>query len=228
MSQYINSIFTEVASKYDSVNTLSSLGIIVLWRKSAAREAVISKRSYRLLDIATGTGELAIEIDRLARKLGRSVEITAMDFNRGMLSVAARKVRERGLGIKVEQGDAMDLKYKDGQFDVVTSSFALRNVDSLERFAKESYRVLRKGGKFVFMDMGRPDSAISRAVIRAYWLAVSPIGRYADPEAFKWLVESTSKFDKYKFASILRKAGFRNIKIKNEITGAAFMITGNK
>lgn len=228
MSKKIDKIFTDVAKGYDRVNTVSSLGIIRLWRKDAAAQAMIGKEKYRLLDIATGTGELPLEITALAQKKDKEISITAMDHNLGMLSVARKKLREKGFKIKIERGDAMKLRYRTSQFDVVTSTFALRNVDSLEKFASEARRILKPGGKFVFMDMGRPDTALNRAVIRAYWGAVSWIGALEDKNAFDWLVYSTSRFDKYNFARILHKAGFKNIRISNEITGAAFMITGNK
>ena len=228
MSKRIDRIFTDVSKNYDRVNTVSSLGIIVMWRKDAAAQAMISKDKYSLLDIATGTGELPIEIAKQAEKQGKRIEITGMDYNKGMLSVAKEKMERKGLPIKIERGDAMKLKYQNNQFDVVTSSFALRNVDDLKKFAKESYRVLKKGGKFIFMDMGKPDSAFDRSIIRAYWAAVSWIGTLEDKKAFDWLVYSTSRFDKFNFSKILKEAGFRNIRIKNEFSGAAFMITGNK
>ncbi len=228
MSKRIDRIFTDVSERYDRVNTLCSLGLIRLWRRDAAAEAIVGKGRYDLLDIATGTGELPVEITRLAGREGKHIRITAMDFNRGMLSVASRKMKRNGIRVKVERGDAMRLRYRDCRFEVVTSTFALRNVDSLERFASEAMRVLKPGGKFVFMDMGRPDTALDRALLRAYWSAVSIIGNSEDPNAFKWLVESTARLDKYGFAKILKEAGFRNIRVKNELSGAAFMITGNK
>ncbi len=228
MSKKIDKIFTDVAKGYDRVNTVSSLGIIKLWRKDAASQAMIGKQSYKLLDIATGTGELPLEILRLAGKRGKEISITAMDFNKNMLSVAKGKAKRLGLNIAIERGDAMKLRYPDNSFDVVTSTFALRNVDSLEKFASEARRVLKPGGKFVFMDMGRPDTPLNRAVIRAYWGAISWIGALEDKNAFDWLVYSTSRFDKANFVRVLKEAGFKNIRLGNEITGAAFIVTGNK
>ena len=139
MSKKIQKIFTDVAKRYDRVNKTSSLGLIVNWRRRGAAESLISKNEYTILDIATGTGELALEIMRTAEKNGKKVKMTAMDLNENMLEVARGKFG-KGNQIRIERGDAMNLRYPDNTFDVVTSAFALRNVDSLERFSSEARR----------------------------------------------------------------------------------------
>ncbi len=227
MSKKIQKIFTDVAKRYDRVNKTSSLGLIVNWRKRGAAESLISKNEYTILDIATGTGELALEIMRTAEKNGKKVKMTAMDLNENMLEVARGKFGN-GNQIRIERGDAMNLRYPDNTFDVVTSAFALRNVDSLERFSSEARRVLKKSGKFIFMEMARPDTAAERALLRAYWIAVSGIGILSDRKAYDWLVESIDTFDKRAFVVTLKNAGFRNIRSRNLLSGAAFMVTGNK
>ncbi len=228
MSERVSSIFAEVSESYDMVNSISSLGVIILWRMSAANEAMIEKDKYALLDIATGTGDLSFEIAKKANRLQKDISITGMDFSPNMLKVAKKKEESRKAGIKFEHGDAMKLKYKDNSFDVVTSSFALRNVDDLNKFAGEAKRVLKKGGKFVFMDMARPSSSIERLFLNSYWAAVSWIGFIESKNAFDWLVESVNRFDKEAFVKILKKTGFKNIKMRNLFPGSSFIVTGNK
>ncbi len=228
MSQRVTKIFSEVHGHYDAVNTICSLGTIVKWRKDGAKEAMIGKKDYKLLDIATGTGEFAIELYKEARKRGKKMDITGMDFSHNMLSVAKRKANERSIPIKFEQGDALNLKYKGNSFDVVTSSFALRNVDSLDKFCSEAKRVLKPGGKFVFMDMAKPDKTWQRAFLRFFWGVSGIIGFAEYREAFEWLTYSVDKFDKDNFVKILKKNGFKSIKRRELISGAAFMVTGHK
>lgn len=189
---------------------------------------MINKGEYHLLDIATGTGELAFEINNYAVKKGKRVSITGMDFSNEMLSVAKEKAQRRDIGIRFEHGDAMKLHYKNNSFDVVTSAFALRNVDNLNRFASEARRVLKTNGKFVFMDMAKPDTAIDRFFLKSFWTVVGGIGLLENRDAYDWLMYSVDRFDKQGFVKILQKTGFKNIHIQNVFTGAAFMVTGNK
>ena len=228
MSQRVYKIFSEVHSHYDAVNTICSLGTIVRWREEGAREATINKNNYKLLDIATGTGEFAITLDKTAKKQGKKVDITGVDFSENMLSVAKRKAKERNLDIKFEHGDALHLKYPDKSFDVVTSSFALRNVDDLNKFCSEAKRVLKPGGRFVFMDMAKPDKAWQRAFLKFFWGASGIIGFAEYKEAFEWLMVSVDRFDKENFVKIVKKNGFKNVKKKNLVSGAAFMVTGHR
>lgn len=229
MSDHVYKIFSEVYKNYDAVNTVCSLGTIVLWRRTAAAEAIVDgKERYSVLDIATGTGELAIEVLKAAEGYGKSIKITGMDFSPNMLKVAKRKAKERNLGIRFELGDAMRLRYPSNSFDVVTSAFALRNVDSLSRFASEARRVLKPGGKFVFMDMARPDSAFDRFFIKTFWTVWGGIGLIENRNAYSWLMSSVDKFDKPGFYDTLRKSGFGNVNARNVFSGAAFLVTGNK
>lgn len=228
MSERIHKIFTEVSKDYDMVNTVSSFGTIVLWRRTAAKEAILEKQRYDLLNIATGTGELAFEISKAAKRNGKDIDITGIDFTYNMLKVAKEKAKNRKIGIKFQLGNAMDLKFKNSQFDIVTSAFALRNVDSLDDFAEEAYRVLKKGGRGVFMDMARPDNELNRLFIKAYWALVAGIGHMENSDAYKWLQESVDRFNKRKFVETLKKAGFKNVKIRDVFSGAAFLVTADK
>ena len=228
MSEKVHRIFTNVAHNYDFVNSVFSLGTIILWRRIGAAESMVDKDRYGVLDIATGTGDLAFEILNESRKKGKDIKVTGTDFSEEMLDVARRKNRERNAGIRFELGNAMNLKYRNASFDVVTSSFALRNVDNLERFASEAKRVLKPGGKFVFMDMARPDSWPARLFLKSFWTIIGAIGLLEDKEAYLWLVGSVNRFDKHRFFMILKDTGFRNVRMRSLPSGSAFMVTGNK
>ena len=228
MSEKVHRIFKNVAHNYDFVNSAFSLGIIILWRRIGAGEAMIGKGRYSVLDIATGTGDLAFEVVNEARRRGKEISITGTDFSSSMLGVARRKAGERKARIRFELGDAMGLRYPNGSFDVVTSSFALRNVDYLRKFASEARRVLKPGGKFVFMDMARPDSLPARIFLKTFWTVIGAIGLLEDREAYLWLVGSVNRFDKHGFARILKDSGFKNVRLRNLPSGSAFMVTGNK
>ncbi len=228
MSKNVNRIFSDMSDHYDRVNKVCSSYTMVLWRKTAAREAGIEKPRYSVLDIGTGTGELAFEISKEASSKGKKADITGMDFSKGMLDVAKRKAESQNVDIKFEQGDALKLKYKSNSFDLVTSGFVAKNVDNQKRFASESYRVLKKGGKLVFIELIKPRGAINRMLINAYWSTVIRIGFIGSGDSFKSLKESVDRFDIEKFSIFLREAGFRQIRAKILFSGAAVLFTAKK
>ncbi|MDE1768852.1 MAG: class I SAM-dependent methyltransferase, partial [Candidatus Micrarchaeota archaeon] len=128
MSKEVQKIFTDLSGNYDTINKLCSSGTMVLWRKEAAREAMLDKRKYSALDIGTGTGELAFEIYKEGKRNGKNIGITGIDFSRHMVDIANRKAKTNGIKAKFELGDALHLKYKNCSFDLVTSGFVVKNV----------------------------------------------------------------------------------------------------
>ncbi len=227
MSRESKERFDRIHRHYDFFNHLFSLGVDIGWRKEAANESMIGKKSYDILDVATGTGDLAMAISRAAKENGKSVKIIGIDFNQHMLDHAKEKVERMGIGnIRIERGDALEIRFGDSTFDVVTSGFALRNFDDLNRFAREAYRVMKKGGKLVMLDMSRPDNNLW--FMKSYFKLMEAIGSLAGKDAYKWLTQSILNFDKHKVAGIFRKQGFSNVKVKELRTGVAFIITGRK
>jgi len=219
--------FDSIHRHYDLFNHLFSMGVDVGWRKAAAKEAMLDKKTFRVLDVATGTGDLAIAISRLASLEGKRALITGMDFNKPMLEHARHKTKAMDIsGIKLEVGDALHIKHPKSTFDVVASGFAMRSFDSLDRFADEAYRVMKKGGKLVMLDMGRPDKPMP--MMGAYFRGINAVGGITGKPAYKWLTYSIMKFDKHKVAAIFAKHGFKNVKVRELRTGIAFIITANK
>ena len=229
MSDRINAIFSSVYRRYDLMNHLFSLGIDRSWRSAAAAEAVHSGTKISVLDVATGTGDLAIAIGRLAARRKAEVSITAMDFNKDMLGVARAKAARLGMdAIKFEEGDALSMKYESGSFDVLVSAVGLRNFDDLAKFSSEALRVLKPGGRAVLVDMALPDSRAGRYFFAAYSKIMKAVGSSVSKDAYSWLVYSISKFDKRRLMHILEDAGFKDLSIKSLRSGMAFMACGAK
>ncbi len=219
--------FDTIHRHYDFFNHLFSFGLDINWRKEAARESVMPKRSYKVLDVATGTGDFAIALSAAASSRGKTAHITGMDMNENMLLHARSKIGSLGLdNISVEKGDAMKMRYASASFDVVTSSFALRNFDSVDRFAAEAYRVMKKGGRFVMVDMAMPSRNAKAA--RAYFKVIEIVGSVVGRKAYRWLTYSIIKFDKQAAAEKFENHGFSDVKVRDLRSGMAFMITGRK
>ncbi len=227
MSREAQERFSRIHRHYDFFNHLFSLGTDIRWRNAAAREAMLGKKRYKVLDVATGTGDLAIATALRAKSLGKRIIITGIDFNNSMLSHVMPKIRRLGLGnIRAEKGDALHMKFRDSSFDVVTSAFALRNFDNLETFSRELRRVLKNGGKFVLLDMAMPSRGAG--LVKQYFKMMRLIGSVVNRKAYRFLTESITQFDRRRMVDILKKSGFRDVKIKNLSGEMAFIISGRK
>ncbi len=232
MSERVNVAFSRIASHYDIMNHLMSMGVDVMWRRRAAEMLIEGMRpgmSYSVLDAATGTGDLAIMLEEYAERRSIDMHITAQDFNKEMLSIAVSKAAARRCRrIRFELGDAMHMHYRSGTFDAVTSAFALRNFDSVYAFSKEAHRVLKRNGRFAFLDMAMPDTSHGRAFFNAYAVLMKGAGAFIDREAYSWLVRSIKGFDTNMLKHALLSEGFRNVSISRLATGIAFVARGLK
>ncbi len=231
----VNRMFSKIHKNYDLMNHLMSLNLDKQWRHEAALEALLHSRRYRVLDVATGTGDLAIEVGRIASENGKEVSIMGSDFNKEMLGLAREKILKAGAGnISLELSDALRMPSSSGSFDVVTSAFALRSFEfggkrsRLDLFLSESYRVLRKKGKLVLLEMALPDRKTERALFTAYTTVMRIISSFADRAAYSWLIETIRGFDKNGLSRSLRAAGFRKIRIRSLSSGVAFIATAYK
>jgi demethylmenaquinone methyltransferase / 2-methoxy-6-polyprenyl-1,4-benzoquinol methylase len=228
MSERIHNIFTNIAGHYDVMNHLFSLGVDLTWRRRASELAIEGRKRIRVLDLATGTADIAIEISKLAAKEGKSVSVVASDFNRNMLKFGREKVERSGLkNIKVEFGDAMSIKYPKGSFDVVTTAFSLRNFDDIGRFADEAKRVLKPGGTVIALDMGRPKNSFWLAFSKVYFVVMRAVGTLIDKESYDWLTYSVMRFDRDRAAGIIGKR-FKEVEIVRLKSDIAFIIVGRK
>jgi len=221
-------MFSDIHKNYDLMNHVLSFGIDCAWRRRAAEESVIDKTNYRILDLASGTGDLAIEMHRACTRHGVRAKILGIDFNDDMLKIAREKTKKLGLNITFEHGDALNLGFPNGSFEVVASAFGLRNFDSLERFVKETHRVLKKGGKLVLMDMAAPDPGLMHEFFKLYSKIIILEGSLIDKGAYAFLVSSIKKFDKKRLVKILEKQGFEGINLMGLPSGMAFLVTAHK
>lgn len=204
-----------------------SFGIDVLWRKRVAREIVsFLEDGSKVLDVGAGTGDLSIAVASEAAKANKKIEICAMDANADMLEVAAGKIGK--FDIRLEKGDALNMRYPEGFFDAVVSGFALRNFDDLGSFSSELERVMKKGGVFAAMDMALPENVFQRAFFRLYFKIIRFFGAFVDKESYDWLAYSVEHFDFGRFKSILESKGFRNLKIESLSFNIAHVVFGSK
>lgn len=152
MSEKVRSMFADIAGDYDRVNTVLSFGVHHAWRSKTIAESK-AKTGDRVLDCATGTGDLAIEFKKVVGKEGY---VLGTDFCAPMIEPAPAKAAKKGLEIDFEVADAMNLPYEDDSFDIASISFGIRNVDEPITALKEMARVVKPGGRVVVLEFGQP------------------------------------------------------------------------
>ena len=229
MSKKIHSMFSDIHNDYDRMNHVFSMGIDILWRKAAADEALLEKNPYRILDMACGTGDSTIQLYKTAARNGKDVEVVGLDFNEDMLKVAKEKVKGKGIhGISFELGDVLSTKFESGSFDVIASAFAIRDFDDAGKFVEESKRLLKDGGKVVFLDMAMPDDAFRRAFFRQYFKFLKAVGSTVNKGAYNFLFDSIMEFDKKGLVATIKKKGFSNVRVRNLQSGIGFVVSGEK
>lgn len=215
-------MFDNIAPSYDRLNHIFSLSIDKLWRRRVVR-IVRKLKPERVLDLATGTGDLAI---KMAKRIP-SARIMGVDLSENMLAVAAEKVSRQGLDdhIALYQGDAESLDVEDGVLDVVTVAFGVRNFGDIEASLAEVWRVLREGGSFVVLEFSVPRNALVRKMYGIYSERVMPsVGGMVshDKKAYDYLPASISEFpEPEKFMEMLRKAGFDGCYRRSQSLGIA-------
>ncbi|MFV0346782.1 MAG: bifunctional demethylmenaquinone methyltransferase/2-methoxy-6-polyprenyl-1,4-benzoquinol methylase UbiE [Bacteroidales bacterium] len=206
-TEQVRQMFNNIAGNYDFLNHFLSFGIDVYWRKRAIRKAQPFE-DMEALDIATGTGDLAIMLAK------RGANVRGIDLSPGMMEKGKEKVAKRGLSDKIsfDTGDASNLSFADKEFDAITVAFGVRNFEKLEQSLKEMYRVLKPQGRVVILEFSRPQNALVRSLYNFYNFRVLPFfGRLIskDNRAYEYLPESISQFKSGKdFVMELEKAGF--------------------
>lgn len=221
-------MYSEAHGSYDITNKFLSFNTDNRIRKKAA-ESILSENPASVLDIATGTGDLAIMTARLAGEKGLKAKVTAIDMNSSMLSVAREKARRQGArNVVFEKGDATELKYADGSFDAVVCSFALKNFDSQEKFLKEAKRVLKRNGTFVLIDISKPESTIGRPAFWVYMRYMELFGLITGKRLYKWLPGSTAEFNRKEFVKKVKGAGFKDVKVEEYLFGISYLLKCRK
>ena len=228
MSTEVRQMFASIARRYDTANEVLSLGIHRGWRRAAV--AISGARpGQRVLDCATGTGDLALEFKRA---VGPSGEVIGTDFCAEMLEGAPGKARRAGLDVKFAVADALALPYPDGEFDVVSIAFGIRNVDDPVRCLREMARVLKPGGSAIVLEFGQPRGAFG-ALFRAYSRGVMPVigglltGNRA---AYEYLPRTAASFPAgERFLGLMREAGAFTATEAHPLTfGTAYVYRGVK
>lgn len=222
-------MFDNIAPTYDRLNHLFSLSIDKLWRRRVVR-LVRRMKPQRILDLATGTGDLAI---KMAKRIPKA-HIMGVDLSENMLAVAAEKVRRQGLDdhIALYQGEAEHLDIGDGVVDVVTVAFGVRNFGDIDGSLLEIGRTLTAGGHIVILEFSTPRNPLVRYFYRLYSNHVmKPVGGLIskDRKAYDYLPDSIEEFpDPERFLDIMRHAGFKECRRKSLSMGIAQIYIGQK
>ena len=222
-------MFDNIAPTYDALNHTLSAGIDRWWRRRAVR--IVSRGCpQRVLDVATGTGDLAIA---LARRMPQC-RVMGVDLSEGMLALAREKARQAALAERIEFvcGDAERLDAADGEFDAVTVAFGVRNFGDLAAGLREMRRVLRRGGVAAILELSIPRNPVIRWLYGLYSHSVMPLLGGAvsrDRAAYRYLPESVEEFPAPdKFLDIMAGAGFDDCKYKSLTFGTARIYLARK
>lgn len=225
----VHGVFTNVASKYDVMNDVMSVGIHRVW-KDAMMDWLAPRDGQRLLDVAGGTGDIAFRF--LKRAPGASAVV--FDMTQGMLDEGEKRAEAEALADHLDWvcGDAMALPFEDNSFDVYTISFGIRNVTRIGDALTEAYRVLKPGGRLVVLEFSQLPNDGMQKLYDLYSFNVIPrMGQLiaGDRDSYQYLVESIRKFpDQETFATMIRDAGFDQVKFRNLSMGIAALHSGWK
>jgi demethylmenaquinone methyltransferase/2-methoxy-6-polyprenyl-1,4-benzoquinol methylase len=224
----VTKMFDTISKEYDGLNRVISFGIDVKWRNKVV-DLVAAQNPENILDIATGTGDLAISLTSTSAK-----DIIGLDISDGMLEVGRQKITSKNLDniISMVIGDSEDLPFENNSFDAITVAFGVRNFENLEKGLTEILRVLKPNGIFVILETSVPTNPVYKLGYNSYSKFILPtIGKLfsKDRVAYRYLSESASLFP-YGDAlnNILRKIGFINVEDKPQTMGVATIYTASK
>jgi len=223
----VHGVFTRVASKYDIMNDLMSGGVHRLW-KDAMMDWLAPRPDQKLLDVAGGTGDVAF------RFLGRAPGATAtvLDMTESMLIEGQKRAEAENQALTWVVGDAMALPFAANTFDVYTISFGIRNVTRVQDALSEAFRVLKPGGRLMVLEFSQIPNEMMQKAYDLYSFNVIPtLGKLVtgDRDSYQYLVESIRKFpDQETFVSMIRQAGFQQVKYRNLTMGVAALHSGWK
>ncbi|WP_282134300.1 bifunctional demethylmenaquinone methyltransferase/2-methoxy-6-polyprenyl-1,4-benzoquinol methylase UbiE [Seonamhaeicola maritimus] len=226
--EQVTKMFDNISGDYDGLNRVISFGIDVKWRKKVVK-LVKDTSPDSILDIATGTGDLAINLAET-----NASRIVGLDISSGMLEVGKVKIKKKGLESKIEMvlGDSENMPFDDNTFDAITVAFGVRNFENLENGLKEIYRVLKPNGTFVILETSVPTKSPYKQGYNFYSKNILPlIGKIfsKDRVAYKYLSESASVFPYGEtLNNILRKIGFINVEDFPQTLGVATIYKSSK
>jgi demethylmenaquinone methyltransferase / 2-methoxy-6-polyprenyl-1,4-benzoquinol methylase len=227
--EQVAEMFDRIAGKYDVMNRFLSARTDLNWRKAAIKE-LKKDHPHSILDVATGTGEMAI----MACKMLPSCKVTGIDISEEMLKVGRKKVEKEGFGdnIQLHKGDSETINFAENSFDAIMVAFGVRNFENLELGLTEMKRVLKPGGKIVILEFSKPRRRAVKGLYNLYMGIVAPqVARWfkQNKEAYQYLNESANAFpDRHLFTDILKKVGFSETGFKPLSLGICCLYTGRK
>ncbi|KAL0333605.1 UNVERIFIED_CONTAM: 2-methoxy-6-polyprenyl-1,4-benzoquinol methylase, mitochondrial [Sesamum angustifolium] len=247
-SQLVGNVFTSVASSYDVMNDLMSGGLHRLWKERLVSE-LNPFPGMKHLDVAGGTGDVAFRILEHINSVGHramrdteddnlleETKIFVCDINPNMLNVGKKRAQERGLGedksLVWVEGDAEALKFEDDSMDGYTIAFGIRNVTHIEKALAEAHRVLKRGGRFLCLELSHVENPMFKQLYDYYSFSIIPaLGELVagDRESYQYLVESVRRFpSQEKFAAMIAEAGFQKVEYENLVGGVVAIHSGLK
>lgn len=226
---FVRQLFTGIARRYDLMNGLMSLGRDTAWRRYTVAQACAGRQAgvaWRVLDMATGTGDLGLEV--LRQQPG--AEVAGLDFVPPMLLVAQEKAREKGARLHLAAGDALRLPFVDAQFDSVVTGFAMRNVTDIPAAFAEMARVTRPGGRVACLEITRPQRPIFRQLFEIYFYRAVPIlGSLITGQrsAYTYLPHSVTAFlTPDQLAAVMQRTGWREVRYRRLMLGTVAVHVG--
>ena len=228
-TKQVEQMFDNIAPTYDTLNHRLSWNIDKYWRKKALKQ-LLPYQPQRLLDIATGTGDFAIQ----AAEMLSNTAITAVDISEGMMDIGREKVRKAGWTARIsfEKQDCTSLTYPDASFDAVTAAFGIRNFANLDKGLAEMCRVLSKGGHLCILELTKPVAFPMRQLFHLYAHTVLPVyGRLIskDNAAYSYLTKTIEAFPQgEQMVGILKKAGFAEASFKRLTCGICTLYCATK
>lgn len=223
----IGQLFDRIAGTYDRFNHLLSLNIDKRWRRKAVK---MMRPAGELLDVAIGTGDLAIEVLRQ----GKASRVTGIDLSSEMMKIGEAKVARKGLSDRVDfqLGNALEMPYGDGSFDALTCAYGVRNFSDLDKGLSEMYRVLRSGSELVILEFSYPENRFIRALYDFFFTRIMPaVGRIIskDPSAYTYFMHSVKEFIwGREMADRIASAGFSNVRFKTLTFGISTIYIAEK
>ena len=227
--EQVEQMFDNISGEYDSLNRVISFGIDVKWRKKVV-QLVADTNPDSILDIATGTGDLIINL----AKNTKASKLIGLDISEGMLSVGRKKITASGLEKRIEmvQADSENMPFEDNSFDAITVAFGVRNFEHLEKGLGEILRILKPGGVFIILETSVPTKTPYKQGYKLHCNYILPVvGKLfsKDKDAYTYLSESASVFPFGEaLNNILRKTGFTNVTDKPQTFGVATIYSASK
>jgi len=217
---HIKNIFESISSEYDFMNDLMTFKNHSKWKKEIAEIAKYSSPK-KILDVATGTGDIAINLSKI-----NGSKIEGVDVSGNMLKIARKKIDELKIdNIVLKTCEAENLVFEDNHFDIVSIGYGVRNFSNLEKGLSESYRVLKRDGKLIILETSVPENPIIKlfyTIITSIYIPIIAFIFSGKTKAYLYLLDSTKKFPpKNKFIEMLYKTGFEKVETRKKLYGAS-------